>query len=146
MGDGEGDVDHLVKVNDMVEILTKGIFDLTPEKADSIGNDPIRIKDYWFTDDYLTIRFAYSGGATIHYINLVRDVNNPENEDGLPVLEFRHNRNDDPYHYLMHGTVSFNLASLKDEAATSVDFVLKATDFDGHEPFEETLTYTYGAE
>jgi hypothetical protein len=28
LGDGDGDIDHLVKVNDMVEILTKGVFHL----------------------------------------------------------------------------------------------------------------------
>lgn len=144
LGDGEGDIDHLVKVNDMVEILTKGIFQLTPEKEDSIGDDPIRIRDYWFTDNFLTIRFTYGGGARIHYINLVSDVNNPVNDEGLPVLEFRHNRNNDPYNYRMHGTVSFNLSSLKDEEASSVDFVLKVTGFDGDEPFEEVLTYEYG--
>lgn len=144
LGDGEGDIDHLVKVNDMVEILTKGIFQLTPEKEDSIGNDPVRIRDYWLTDNYLTIRFTYSGGATIHFINLVSDVNNPLNEDGLQVLEFRHNRNNDPYNYQMHGTVSFNLSSIKDDETTSVDFVLKATSFEGYEPFEKTLTFEYG--
>lgn len=144
LGDGDGDIDHLVKVNDMVEILTKGIFQLTPEKEDSIGDDPIRIRDYWFTDNFLTIRFSYGGGATIHYINLVSDVNNPVNEDGLPVLEFRHNRNNDPYNYRMHGTVSFDLSSLKEDEVTSVDFVLKATGFDGDAPFEEVLTFEYG--
>ena len=38
------DIDHYVRVNDFAEILTKGIFELTPEKEDSIGNDPVRIK------------------------------------------------------------------------------------------------------
>jgi hypothetical protein len=144
LSEGEGDVDYLVKVNDMVEILTKGIFELTPEKEDSIGDNPVSIRDYWITGDFLTIRFTYTGGGVIHYINLVSDVNNPMNDDGLPVLEFRHNRNNDPYQYQMHGTVSFNLSSLKEDGVTSLDFVLKATSYEGKAPFEKVLTYEYG--
>jgi hypothetical protein len=144
LGDAEGDLDHYVKVNDLLEILTKGILELTPENADSIGYDPVRIREYWFTDDYLTIRFVYGGGGKVHFINLVQDVDNPVNDDGLPVLEFRHNRNNDPYNYRMRGTVSFKLNDLQVSGEESIQFVLKAKPFEDHEPFEKILTYTYG--
>ena len=45
---------------------------LTPEKEDSIGHDPVEIRDYWFTGDYLTIIFRYGGGGTIHFITWFR--------------------------------------------------------------------------
>ncbi len=144
LGDAEGNIDHFVKVNDLAEILTKGILGLTPANADSIGHDPIDIRSYWFTGDFLTIRFVYGGGGTIHFINLVQDVDNPVNENGLPILEFRHNRNNDPYNYRMRGTVSFNLSALKSEDASAVEFVLKAKNFQGEQDFEKVLKFEYG--
>ena len=64
-------IDHWVKINDMSEILTKGIFMLTPEKEDSIGHDPVEIIDYWLPAtiyNYLQVGV----GETIHFINLVQ--------------------------------------------------------------------------
>lgn len=144
LGDGTGEIDHYVKVNNMSEILTKGILALTPEDADSIGDDPVRIDDYWFTGDYLTIQFSYGGGNAIHYINLVQDVNNPVDDQGRPVLLFRHNRNNDPANYLLYGTVSINLQNLRVEGQTSVSFVLKSTPFTGEDPVDVVLEYNYG--
>lgn len=144
LDDAHGNIDYLVRVNDLSEILTKGILTLTPANADSIGHDPVIIRDYWFTGDYLTIRFLYGGGGVIHYINLVQDVNNPVNENGIPILEFRHNRNNDPYNFRMRGTVSFNLTSLRVDGVNSVEFVLRARNFEGELDFERILRYTYG--
>ncbi|ASB47741.1 NigD1/NigD2 family lipoprotein [Alkalitalea saponilacus] len=143
LGDAEGQIDHYVRVNDLSEILTKGILELTPENADSIGHDPVTIRDYWFTGDFLTIRFIYGGGGRIHFINLVQDVENPVNEEGLPILEFRHNRNNDPYNYKMYGTVSFNLETLKTEEQDEVQFVLKAKSSGDRDDFEKVLTFKY---
>ncbi len=143
LGEGSGNIDYLVKVNDMSEILTKGILYLTAQNNDSIGDDPVKIKNYWISGDFLTIRFTYGGGKRIHYINLVQDAENPVNNEGKPVLLFRHNRKDDPANYLLHGTVSFNLFNLRVNGQTSVQFVLKATLPEGETPFEVTLTYNY---
>ena len=144
LGDATGEFDHYVKVNNMSEILTKGVLELTPENADSIGNDPVRIRDYWFTGDFLTIMFSYSGGGTIHYINLVQDVNNPVDDQGRPVLLFRHNRKDDPANYALYGTVSINLYDLRVDGQTTVSFVLKSTPFAGEDPVDVVLEYNYG--
>ena len=146
LGDAEesGDIKHYVKVNNLAVILTKGIFELTPEKEDSIGNDPVRIKGYWFTGDYLTIRFTYGGGdGSIHYINLVQDINNPQTEEGMPILEFRHNRNNDRYNNEIWGTVSFNLSKIKVDGENSVEFVLRAKTPEDGESFEKVLTFNY---
>lgn len=144
LGDATGGLNYYVKVNDMSEILTKGILDLTPQNADSIGNDPVKIASYWFAGDFLTIRFIYGGGDVIHYINLVQDVDNPVNEEGKPVLLFRHNRKNDPSNYQIKGTVSFNLYDIRVDGQPSVPFILKSTPFDGETPFEKELVYVYG--
>jgi hypothetical protein len=105
--------------------------------------DPLTIVNYWFTNDYLTIKFNYGGGGVIHFINLVQDDNNPENSLGQPILELRHNRNEDPYNYLSRGLVSFDLSSLRKEGQTSIEFVLKAKGPDTGTDFEELLTYQW---
>lgn len=143
LSSGYDDIDYNVKVNDISEILTKGILELTPEITDSIGDDPVTIKSYWFSEDFLTVQFVYSGGEEIHYINLVQDVNNPVDEQNRPILLFRHNRNDDPAQYNINGTVSFNLEELQVEGESYVQFVLKATSFEDEDPFEVVLTYNY---
>lgn len=145
LGDATGGINYFVKVNDLAEILTKGILELTPENTDSIGDDPARIRDYWFAGDFLTIRFVYGGGKAIHYINLVQDVNNPVDDEGRPILWFRHNRNDDPSNYAIKGTVSFNLYDLRVDGQTSVSFVLKSTPFEGEDPVNVVLVYNYGS-
>ncbi len=142
LGDGEGDIDHLVKVNDLSEMLTKGIFQLTPETTDSIGHDPLTINDYWISGDYLTVLFSYGGGQKIHFITLAQDVDAPINEDGLPVLEVRHNRNNDPVNYRLNGSVSFLLEDLRVDDSDEIRFVLRAKSPDGYSDFEEVLTYS----
>ena len=143
LGDAKGDLTYYVKVNNMAKILTKGILALTPQNTDSIGNDAVKIANYWITGDYLSIRFIYGGGQSIHFINLVQDANNPFNDDGLPVLLFRHNRNSDPANYRMQGTVSINLAKIKVEGQPYAPFVLKCDGFDGEPAFEKLLVYVY---
>ena len=147
LGDAEnetGDIKHYVRVNDFAEILTKEIFELSFEKEDSIGNDPVRIKGYWFTGDYLTVRFTYSGGGAMHFINLVRNENNLYTGKGMPILEFRHNRNHDLYNYEMWGTASFDVSKLKVGGKDSVQFVLQAKSPGSEMPYEKVITYKYG--
>ncbi|MDG5800187.1 NigD-like protein [Marinilabiliaceae bacterium ANBcel2] len=142
----EGAYDYLVMVNRVDKILTKDIIELNAHNADSIGNDPVRIIDWWFSKDHLSIRFVYGGGGKVHFINLVQDIDNPKNEEGIPVLEFRHNRNDDPYNYKMYGTVSFSLDYLveqADEEVDEVEFILKARPFKDEEPFERKIKYLF---
>lgn len=144
LGDATGDLTYFVKVNNMSKILTKGILTLTPQNADSIGNDAVKITNYWITGDFLSIRFIYYGGQSIHFINLVQDVNNPLNNEGLPVLWFRHNRNDDPANYRMQGTVSINLEKIKVDGQSYAPFILKSDGFDGVPAFEKLMVYVYG--
>lgn len=143
LGDATGDLTYYVKINDLHKVLTKGIIELTPENADSIGHDPLTIDGYSFTNQYLNIAFLYGGGGTIHFINLVRDTDNPTTPEGMPILEVMHNKNGDPYNYLRKGLVSFDLSELEEEGQTEITFLLRAIGKSGEYEFEQELTYEY---
>lgn len=151
LDDGAEDsgIDYYVKVNNFRDILTKGIFELTPENADSIGHDPIWVsnpeEDIWIANNYLNIFFVYEGAPWIvHYINVVSDVDNPTTPEGVAILELRHNKNDDPYtEPPISGFVSIDLTSLQVEGQDSVKFILRAIDRDGEYSLDEELTYSY---
>jgi len=101
-----------VKLNSAVNVLTKGIFKITPATQDSIGHDSISIRDMWIGNDFLNIEFAYLGNNKTHFINLVSDALKTYT-DGKTHLEFRHNGNGDTPTYYLRGIVSFNLKSLQ---------------------------------
>jgi hypothetical protein len=139
---GEGNrqgVDYFVKVNDFTNVLTKNIIKLTTTNADSIGNDGLIINDIWISNQYLNVRFTYEGSPyTTHYINLVKDANNPTLPNGTPVFEIRHNKNGDTYKTpLLRGFASFELRSLETGESGSLAFKIKSKgitttfDFDG---------------
>ena len=133
------DYHHDVKLNDAYDILTKGIFDVTPATQDSIGRDPIIVRDMWIRHDFLNIKFTYAGYNRMHMINLVRDASVDYN-DGKIHLEFRHNANKDERIYRYNGVVSFNLnelRSLTDEE--SLDLVIHYVDYDGEKHTKEFL-------
>lgn len=104
--------DHNVKLLDVYNVLTKGIFNLTGATRDSIGNDSISIDDIWIGSDYLNVQFAYNGYNKIHFINLVSD-SSQVFTDGKTHLFFRHKANGDAPYYHRKGIVSFDLKSLQ---------------------------------
>lgn len=132
---------HKVVLNDVYEVLTKGIFNITPATQDSIGNDPITIRDMWVGSDFLNVEFDYAGYNKIHFINLVSD-NTKTYTDGKVHLEFRHNANNDSPTYSKWGIVSFNLRSLRPLAvADSVNLVIHSKEFGT--PVDKTYNVTY---
>ena len=138
--------DHDVVLRDAYNVLTKGIFDVTPETQDSIGYDPVKIEDIWIGNDYLNIRFGYNGQNKTHYINLVNDVSKTY-DDGKVHLEFRHNANDDAPSRGIRGYVSFDLKSLQNEDSDQIELVIHAKEFDTPNEPKETiheLTYDFG--
>jgi len=100
-----------VKLNDVYNVLTKGIYAITPSKQDSIGNDSIQIEDMWIGSTYLNVDFIYPGNDKTHFISLVSDASKLYN-DGKIHLEFRHNANKDAGVILKEGLVSFDIKSL----------------------------------
>jgi len=144
-GPTSGSYNHDVKLNDVYEVLTKGIFSVASATQDSIGNDSIHLRNLWIGSDYLNIRFVYTGYDQIHYINLVSDASKVYT-DGKTHLEFRHNANGDSPIYYKRGIVSFNLKSLQDgTSADSINLVIHVNEPNmvAEKTFE--LTYKFGA-
>jgi len=148
-GAEDSNIDYYIKINNFSDILTKGIFTLTPENADSIGHDPIwvpnPVDDIWISNNYLNIFFTYEGAPWIvHYINVVSDIDEPTTPEELPLLELRHNKNDDPYNEPpIRGFISIDLKSLQVEGQDSVKFILRALGHGGELSLDEELTYSY---
>ena len=135
--DEEGNVTkYLVKVNEISDILMKGILDITEENADSIGNDPIVVQDYWMTDSLLSFKLRYAGYYETHFLNLVQDPTDPVNEDGAIKLELRHNANDDQDAIHFTAYVSFSLNQLRKEGTDVVSLEISSTDY-------ENVTHTF---
>ncbi|GAB1416589.1 hypothetical protein MASR2M117_19950 [Paludibacter sp.] len=122
---GTGLYDYDILLNDVYEVLTKQIFNVTPATKDSIGNDPIYISRIWVGSKYLNIEFYYKGYSNTHFINLVSDTTKTYT-DGKIHLDFRHNANNDEPIHQRWGVVSFDISSLKDNAKDSVQLVIHA--------------------
>ena len=139
--ESDGTVKHYyVKVNDIDDILMKGVLDITPENEDSIGNDPIIVQDYWMTDSLLSFKLKYWGYSATHFLNLVKQ----PGELNEPIeLELRHNANDDDESIPYTAFVSFSLNGLRIEGQDSVQIVFTSTDYDGNEFTEEEI-FKYG--
>lgn len=132
--------DHAIKVNDIIDILTKDITTLNMATADSLGNDPVQILNYWIGDGYLNIHFAtrFTFGANKHFINLAKN----DTVDIPNLYEFRHNAYGDLNGTYSESYVAFNLNSIKTDDATSATFILKVKTFEGDK--ETKITYNWG--
>lgn len=130
-----------VKMLDVYEVLTKGIFNITSATQDSIGNDAIGIRDIWISNNYLNIDFVYPGYSKMHFISLVKDASKTYTDNKVH-LELRHNANDDYPSVNMNGLVSFNLTTLRVNGSNSVDFVLHTKEFN-YGGAERTYNFTY---
>ena len=128
-GPENGSYQHDVKLIGAYKVLTKGIFDITPDTQDSIGHDPVKIEDIWIGKDYLNVRFVYKGQDKTHLINLVSD-ELKSSDDGKIHLEFRHNANDDAPAYNIRGIASFDLKTLQTDDVESLPLVIHVREFD----------------
>jgi hypothetical protein len=122
---------YLVKVNDISDVLMKGIMDITEEIEDSIGNDPIIVEDAWISDSLLNFRLKYWGYNKTHFLNLVKEPGELTAADQPFQLELRHNANDDQESVPYTAYVSFSLNSLHVDGLDSVRFEVNAIDYDG---------------
>jgi hypothetical protein len=130
----DSETDSTVNGNDVqIEgILTKNIIQLTEANQDSIGNDEVQLNDdnIWLSENHLNIIFGYYAASGVHFFNLVKPIGEQLDENGRQILEFRHNRNNDPYSSYYTGIVSFDMRSLYAPGMDSINFVLQAKDFD----------------
>lgn len=134
---------YYIKVNSVMKILLKGILEITPEIADSIGNDPIIVKDCWISDSLLNFEIKYWGRYEMHFINLVREPGILTAEDQPVELELRHNDNDDARDFPYAAYVSFKLSEIQIPGLDSVQFRVTCTDYN-NEIYEFEGVYHYG--
>lgn len=137
-------VAYYVKINSSRKVLMKGILDITPENEDSIGSDPIIVKDYWVTNNLLNVELKYWGRNKVHFINLVKQPGDLSAGDQPFALEIRHNSNGDEESIPYQALVSFKLDSLQIAGVDSVRFKVKSIDYDGKST-EFNGVYKYNA-
>ncbi|MFA6403839.1 MAG: NigD-like C-terminal domain-containing protein [Salinivirgaceae bacterium] len=133
------------KVIEVADILTKGILQLTANNMDSIGNDKVQLSnnEIWLSEFHLNFVFGYYyGGATTHYINLVKPIGEQLDENGRQILEFKHNDNNDPYNYWILSVVSFDMRSIYTDGMDSINFVVHSNNFDNSD-FKWEGTYYF---
>jgi hypothetical protein len=134
--------DHYVRVNDIWNILTKQVIELNAQNKDSIGNDPIKVKEVWVGGDYLNVSFMFNyGGVKPHMINLVRNTLSPDESSGAINLEFRHNSYQSTQTRLYEGFVCFDLKPFRKAGADSVKFSVKVKGANGETTFDVTYGY-----
>lgn len=108
--------EYNAKLEHIENILTKDIIRMTPDMADSIGNDRIDVDNIWLTDDYVNIMYKIyhsNNPEKMHMLNLVVDETAEPATDGYVHLEFRHNAYDDSPLLSGPGIVSFKLDNVR---------------------------------
>lgn len=144
-GEDGGEIsEYYIRVNSVKKVLLKGILDITDENQDSIGNDPVVVREAWVTGNLLNMEIKYWGRYEVHYINLVKQPGEITAADQPIELELRHNANGDLEDLPFVAYVSFNLDTLQIQGLDSVQFRVTATDYEG-ELYEFEDTFNYGA-
>ena len=136
------DEQYYVEINSLRKILYKGILDITPALEDSIGNEPILVKDKWMKNNMMNFELQYRGGSKIHYINLVKQPGSVTDATGPVILELRHNTNGDTERIPLTAVVTFDMSALKIQGKNSTKFKVIAKGFEGNN-FEYTGEYKY---
>lgn len=112
--------DYNARINHIENILTKDVYRMPAEKADSIGDDRININSLWITDNYLNIQYQFFYGnqpEKKHMLNLVVNEasDGTHDQEGYLTLEFRHNAYDDNQSLQSTpGVVSFKMNGITD--------------------------------
>lgn len=112
--------EYNAQIKHIENILTKDIYSMPAEKADSIGDDNINATDLWITGDYLNIKYQFyhsNNAEKKHMLNLViNEASTGENDKADYVnLEFRHNAYSDNKLTLGTGLVSFKLDNIAEQ-------------------------------
>jgi len=136
-------VTYFAKIDGLQEILFKDIKKYTEVADDSMGHDPIVIRDAWIskTGGILTIDMKYYTNGSVHYINLI-DNGEANGVDNPFILELRHNARGDSESYPAYGYVSFRLDYLKLQGKNETKFFIRYTDYNGRR-IDLPQTYKY---
>jgi len=137
IGGRQGEFDYMIKINDIWNILTKSVVDLTEENATAIGDDPVIINRMWIGDYFLNVSFAFNwGGTRPHYINLVNNTTVEHNADDVIELEFRHNAYGSTSNRWRDSLVAFDIRPFLDYGWDTVTFAIRV-----NEPAGEKITH-----
>ena len=136
-------VTYFAKIEGLRDILFKDIKKYTDVADDSMGHDPIIIKDAWIskTGGILTIDMKYYTQGSVHYINLI-DNGEANGVDKPFILELRHNARGDRKDYPATGYVSFRLGYLELAGKNETKFFVRYTDYDDRR-IDLPFTYKY---
>lgn len=136
-----------IKVNDIWNILTKQVIELTTQNEDSIGNDPVKTNAVWVGGDFLNVSFMFNyGGVRPHAINLVKNMESPEASPDAIELEFRHNAYQSTRDRLYEGFVCFDLKPFRKNDADSVKLSIKVKEWSGETTYNIVYKYNDMAE
>lgn len=139
---------YYVRINGVYPILTKSTirksFLNTTAREDSIGHDPINLRDVWFANDYINVNFGIyrNNPGIIHLINLVID--DSKSTSDMVYAELRHNAYFDLQSVGTFGNVSFKISDYVVPPKTSVKIVLSRLTYSGALK-SDTLTYNSGS-
>lgn len=135
--------DHYIKVNDIWNVLTKSVIELTEQNRDSIGNDPVKMNNIWIGDHYLNTGFSFNyNGMKPHAINLVQNKTTTISEDEDVIeLEFRHNSYKSTSNSLFNGFACFDLRPFQREDKNSILIKVLVKEWDGEKEYEVTYNY-----
>jgi len=132
-----GEFDHLIRINNIWNILTKQVIELTAENADKIGDDPVIINRMWEGGDFLNVSFTFNwGGTRPHYINLVKNTTVENTFDDVIELEFRHNAYGSRNSFNRDGFVSFDLRPFRIEGQDEIIFLIRVNEPSGERIIE----------
>ncbi|MFA6736237.1 MAG: NigD-like protein [Saccharofermentanales bacterium] len=142
LSDAQSGYDHYIKVNDIWNILTKQVIELTAQNQDSIGNDPVKANAVWVGGDYLNVSFMFNyGGIQPHAINLVKNRLTAETSPEAIDLEFRHNAYQSTESKLYEGFVCFDLKPLRSESRDSLKLSIKVKERSGNTTYDVVYRY-----
>ncbi len=136
-------VTYIANIVNIRSILFKDIKKYTEVSDDSMGHDPILIREAWIshTGGILTLDLKYFTQGSVHYINLID--NGEANGISKPyILELRHNARGDRMEYPASGLVSFRLDYLKLPGKSETNFFIRYTDYEGRR-IDLPKTYRY---
>jgi hypothetical protein len=103
----------------------------TTAREDSIGHDPINLRDVWFANVYMNINFGlYRNNPGVrHFINLVVDDSKSTADDVY--VELRHNAYFDLQSISTAGNVSFKISDFVVPPKTTVKIHLSRLTYNG---------------
>ncbi len=138
----DGSKTYYAKILELRKILYKDISKKAEVSDDSMGHDPIIVKESWISgDSILNVEFKFYTEGSVHYINLL-DIGEGNGDDQPFVYELRHNARDDEEQYPVSGFVSFKLNPIKLSSKNQVKFYIRYTDYEGRR-IDLPHTFTY---